>query len=294
MLSLATKHNDADASLGWGERLGYGSAQFGMNMINGVMGSFLTIYFTNVALLDAAVISSIIAVSKLFDGVSDIIIGRLVDNTKSKLGKGRSWLLKMCIPFAITTLLLFFVPSGLPEMLKYVYVFLLYNLVSTVCFTGMAVPFYSMISLVTRNPYERGMLGNIQQIFQTLGNIAVNTYFVTFLTKFTSDPTAKNIYTQQAFTLTMLVICAIMVATAVLCVFCTKERVTESEDTSQAGKGLPEGQKAPLLVTIKALLTNKYWVIMVFSMFVVFFVIIFSAVGSVYYCQYVFYDMSNY
>ena len=56
MLSLATKHNDPEAGLGWSERIGYGSAQLGMNMINGVMGSFLTIYFTNVALLDAELI----------------------------------------------------------------------------------------------------------------------------------------------------------------------------------------------------------------------------------------------
>ena len=204
MLSLATKHNDPEASLGWSERIGYGSAQLGMNMINGVMGSFLTIYFTNVALLDAAIISSIIAVSKLFDGVSDIIIGRMVDNTKSKMGKGRSWIFRMCIPFAITTMLLFFVPQNFPSMLKYVYVFLLYNLVSTVCFTGMAVPFYSMISLITKNPYERGMLGNIQQIFQTLGNIIINSVFVTLLATFSSSMETEN--TQAGYTGALLVV----------------------------------------------------------------------------------------
>lgn len=290
MLSLATKHNDPEAGLGWSERIGYGSAQLGMNMINGVMGSFLTIYFTNVALLDAAVISSIIAISKLFDGVSDIVIGRMVDNTKSKMGKGRSWILRMCIPFAITTMLLFFVPQNFPNMLKYVYVFLLYNLVSTVCFTGMAVPFYSMISLITRNPYERGMLGNVQQIFQTLGNIIINSFFVVLLTKFTSD--AQNIYTQQAFTLTMLVVCIVMVITSLICVISTRERVTD--ETPKQAEDQKKENKANIIETVKALLTNKYWIMMVIAMFVIFFVIIFSAVGSVYYCQYVFYDMSNY
>lgn len=291
MVSLATKHNDADASLGWNERLGFGSAQFGMNMINGILGSFLTIYFTNCAFLNATIISSIIAVSKLFDGVSDIVVGRLVDNTKSKLGKGRSWLLRMCIPFAVTTLLLFWVPSGMPEMLKYVYVFLMYNAVSTVCFTSMAVPYFSMISLVTRNPYERGMLGNIQQIFSTLGNIAVNALFVGCLTTFTSDPTAQNIYTQRGFTITMIIVCSIMVACSILCVLCTKERVTETKEEVKVAQ--PK-EKTPLIPTLKALFTNKYWVMMVFAMFVVFFVIIFSGVGATFYCQYVFYDMSKF
>lgn len=71
MISLATKHNDPDKTLGWGERIGYASGAFGWNMVNGIIGTFLTVYFTNVAMLDAAVISTIIAVSKLFDGVSD-------------------------------------------------------------------------------------------------------------------------------------------------------------------------------------------------------------------------------
>ncbi len=290
MVSLATKHNDPDASLGWSERIGFGSAQFGMNMINGIIGSFLTIYLTNVAFLDAAIISTLIAVSKIFDGFSDIIIGRMVDNTKSKLGKGRSWLLRMCLPFALTTLLLFFVPQNFPNMLKYVYVFIMYNAVSTVCFTSMAVPYYSMISLITSNPYERGLLGNVQQIFQTLGNIVVNALFVRCLTIFSSS--AETIYTQRGFTITMIIVCVIMVATALLCVVSTKERVTgEKQEKTQTQKS---ENKASLGATLKALLTNKYWLIMIFANFVVFFVIIFMGVGATYYCQYVFYDMDNF
>ena len=121
MLNFATKHNDPDKALGWGERVGYGSAAFGWNMINGIIGTFLTVYFTNVALLDAAIISTLIAVSKVFDGVSDLIVGRMVDNTKSKMGKARPWLLRMCIPFAISVILLFSVPSSFPTAAKYVY-----------------------------------------------------------------------------------------------------------------------------------------------------------------------------
>ena len=209
MQGLATKHNDPNARLGWGERLGYGSGQLGMNAINAVIGSFLTIYFTNAALLDAGIIASIIAVSKVFDGISDLIMGNIVDRTKSRFGKARVWLMRMCIPFAVTTVLLFTVPSNWPEMAKYVYVFIFYNLVNTVCFTSMAVPYYSMISLMTKNAYERGMLGNVQQIFQTLANVIINSVFVVMLTAFTDN--TENIYTQRAFTLTMIVISVAMV-----------------------------------------------------------------------------------
>ena len=214
---ITTKHDDPNGKLGWGERLAYSSGGFGFNMINGIIGSFLTIYFTSAVGLNAGIIATILAVSKVFDGISDLIMGRLVDSTNHKMGKARVWLLRMCIPFAVSTMLLFFVPTNWPSMVQYIYVFLIYNIVNAVCLTGMIVPFYSMVGLITANPYERGFLGNVQQIFQTLGNIVVNSTFVTLLGIFTSS--TETLYTQRGFTLTMLVYCAVMVLVSLFCVF---------------------------------------------------------------------------
>lgn len=291
MAGLATKHNDPNASLGWGERIGYGTGGFAFNMINGIIGSFLTMYFTSAVGLNSGIIASIFAVSKIFDGVSDLMVGRLVDKTKSEFGKGRTWLLRMCIPFAITTLLLFYVPGNIPSMAQYVYVFLMYNIVNAVCLTGMLVPYYSMVSLVTVNPYERGLLGNIQQIFQTLGNVFVNSTFITLLGKFTSS--TKTVYTQRAFTITMLIYCVLMVIVSLFCVFNTKERVRDAE-TSKAEAGKEKKQDENVMATVKALLSNKYWLLLTLGNFVVFFIIIFYSMGTVFYCQYVLYDSSSY
>lgn len=292
MQGLATKHNDPEAKLGWGERIGYGSGQLGMNAINAVLGSFLTIYFTNAALLDAGIIATIIAVSKVFDGISDLIMGNIVDRTKSRFGKARVWMMRMCIPFAITTVLLFTVPGNWPDMAKYVYVFILYNLVNAVCYTAMLVPYYSMISLMTKNAYERGMLGNIQQIFQTLANVVINSIFIAMLTAFTDN--AENIYTQRAFTITMIIISAAMVVLSLICFFTTKERVKDDVPEADGTDGDKKSAASNPIAAFKALLTNRYWVIMFFAMFVIFFVIIMYSVGNVYYSQYVYQDMSYY
>lgn len=286
MLNLATKHNDPDKTLGWSERIGYGSAAFGWNMINGIIGTFLTVYFTNVAFLDAAVISSLIAVSKLFDGVSDLVVGRMVDNTKSKMGKARPWLMRMCIPFAIATVALFTVPAGLPNAVKYVYVFIMYNLVNTVCLTAMQVPYYSLISLLTRNSYERGFLGNLQQIFQTLGNVFVNAVFTILLTAFSSS--VDTYQTQRSYTMTVGLLCLLMVVVSLIAVFSTKERVTD-----EAKEVKKNENKVPVMVAVKALLSNKYWVMMFFAMLCIFFVIIFYSIGGVYYAIYIFGDMGQ-
>lgn len=287
MFNLATKTDDPDVQLGWSERLGYGAGACGWNMINGIIGTFMTVYFTNVALLDAALISTLIAVSKVFDGVSDLVVGNIVDRTKSKMGKSRVWLLRMCVPFAVCMLLLFYVPSGFPSALKYVYVFIMYNLVNTVCLTFIQVPYYSLISLVTRNGNERGMLGNIQQIFQTLGNILINSIFVTLLAAFSSSAATEN--TQSGYTGALLVVCAAMIVLILITVFCTKERVNDSPEEGVKNKG----DEVKPLVAVKSLLQNKYWVIMFFAMLCIFFVIIFYSIGGVYYALYIFNDMGQ-
>jgi GPH family glycoside/pentoside/hexuronide:cation symporter len=286
---LTTKHDDPNGKLGWGERLSYGSGGFAFNMINGIIGSFLTIYFTSAAGLNAGIIATILAVSKIFDGISDLIMGRIVDRTDTKMGKARVWLLRMCIPFAVSTMLLFFVPQGFPDMVKYVYVFLIYNICNAVCLTGMLVPFYSMVGLVTAEPYERGLLGNIQQIFQTLGNVFVNSTFVILLTKFSENP--NTIYTQRSFTLTLAVYCAIMVVVSLFCVFNTKERVILGAAAAEEKK---EEKNENVMETVKALLSNKYWLLLTLGNFVVFAIIIFYAMGTVFFSQYVLYDMGQY
>ena len=164
----------------------------------------------------------------------------------------------------------------------------MYNLVNTVCLTFIQVPFYSMISLMTRNGQERGMLGNIQQIFQTLGNVLINTFFVTLLARFSSSLETEN--TQAGYTGAILVVVTIMVILNLITVLCTKERVVDDKKGDKKGA---DDEVKPL-VAVKSLLSNKYWVIMFFAMLCIFFVIIFYSIGGVYYSLYIFKDMGQY
>lgn len=75
----------------WTERISYGLGSTGIALVITLLTSFLTMYLTNVAFLDVAAVSLIMAVSRVFDGISDIDIGNIIDNTESKLGKARAW-----------------------------------------------------------------------------------------------------------------------------------------------------------------------------------------------------------
>lgn len=140
------------------ERFSYGCGDFGCNIIYTAMSAFLMLYYTDYAGVSAIAVGTIMMVSRIFDGISDVIMGVIVDRTKSRFGKARPWLLRMCVPFAISGVLLFSVPTSWAQTPKLVYVFITYNLVSTIIFTAINVPYSALNALMTQDPYERSVL----------------------------------------------------------------------------------------------------------------------------------------
>ncbi|MCD8053162.1 MAG: MFS transporter [Lachnospiraceae bacterium] len=289
MLNFASKTNDPNTRLGWNDRIGYGVGNFGMAWVNGMMSAFLMKYLTDVSLIDAGVVSMIIAISKLFDGVSDLIMGRIVDGTRSKFGKARVWLVRMCLPLAISTVLLFSVPSSMTGVIKYIYVFILYNLVNAVFYTAMFVPFNSLISLSTTDSYEHGMLGNISMIFQTIANICMNTFFMAMVVKFSGAAEPYMAEAQSGWTMATIVVGILIVVSALICVCGTKERTAVQVENGEKPKDEVSTGKA-----LKSLFHNRYWLTMIFAMFVIFFIIVMYSAGAIYYCSDVLGDYSLY
>lgn len=79
--------------LKWYNKVGYGSGDMAGNVVYSFLSSFIMIYLTNIVGLNAGIVGTLIAVSKLFDGVTDIFFGAMIDKTKSRLGKARPWML---------------------------------------------------------------------------------------------------------------------------------------------------------------------------------------------------------
>ena len=158
-----------------GERFSYGCGDFGCNIIYTAMSAFLLYYYTDYAGVSAFAVGVIMMVSRIFDGVSDIIMGVIVDRTKSKYGKARSWILRMCVPFAVSGILLFSVPASLGSTAKLVYIFITYNLTSTVVYTAINVPYSALNALMTQDPYERSVLSIFRNLLATAGTLIINT-----------------------------------------------------------------------------------------------------------------------
>ena len=79
--------------LKWYNKVGYGSGDLAGNVVYAFLSSFVMLYLTNTVGLNPGIIGTLIMVSKLFDGISDMFFGTMIDKTKSKLGKARPWML---------------------------------------------------------------------------------------------------------------------------------------------------------------------------------------------------------
>lgn len=81
----------------------------------------------------------------------------------------------LCVPLAVCTVLMFSVPASFTGKAQLVYMFLTYNLVSTIFYTGVNVPYAALQGLMTTDQYERGLLGNFRNLLSTFGTMTINT-----------------------------------------------------------------------------------------------------------------------
>ena len=116
--------------LKWYNKVGYGSGDVAGNVVYAFLSTFVMIYLTDTAGLNAGIVGTLMMVSKIFDGFTDIIFGSLIDKTKSKLGKARPWMLYPYIGCSLMLIAIFAVPLEWGDVAKYAYFFIAYTLLT--------------------------------------------------------------------------------------------------------------------------------------------------------------------
>lgn len=269
--------------LSFKERLCYGLGDYSNNLLTSSISAFLLIYYTNVVGISPVAAASVIAVSKIFDGISDLCMGVIVDRTNSRYGKARPWLLRLCLPLAAALVLMFSVPEALGGTARLVYIFLSYNIVSTLLYTGISVPYAAMNGLLTANQYERGILGSLRMLMGVAATMTVNTVVLKLVLGFGGG----DQYDRKGWTMAYLVIGLLMVICYMVSFLFCRERVTENFDENGAGR-------IPVLKSLQSLFTNRYWILIVVVMFFMYLQMACFFGSMVYYAQYVLGDVASY
>ena len=236
--------------LKWYHKVGYGAGDIAGNCVYALLTAFMMIYLTDTIGMSMGVVSTLIALSKVFDGVSDFFFGRLIDKTHTKMGKARPWMLWPYIGCAVTLVACFSIPTSWGQTAQYIFFFLSYTLLNAVFFTANNIAYASLTALITKNTSERVQIGSLRFIFAFATKIvieAVTIYAVGWLGG------------GVAGWRTIAIIYAIVgLITNTYSVFSVKELPEDNEGAENNGK---KENDLTFLQSFKVLLKNKYYVI---------------------------------
>ena len=237
--------------LKWYNKVGYGSGDVAGNVVYVLLSAFVMIYLTDTAGLNAGVVGTLMMVSRLFDGFSDVIFGALLDRTKTRMGKARPWMLWGFVGCAGMIIAIFAIPTELGETAKYAWFFIAYTLLNAVFYTANNIAYSSLTALITRNGSERVQMGSIRFMFAFGTNLLIQSITVGGVAMFGGGAAGWR---------NMAIIYALFgLAVNTLSVFSVKELSAEElagdDDTAQQEDTLT------VLESARMLLSNKYYLL---------------------------------
>lgn len=269
--TMNNKTTNSNGRLPWKVRIAYGSGDAAQNVVYGMISTLLTIFYTDYVGVSMATVGLVMLLSRFFDGTSDVIMGFIIEKTKSKWGKCRPWVLWMAVPYAITSIALFTVPQT-NATLQFWYIFVTYNLCTTIVFTAVNVPYGALSTRMTRSSSERDVLSTVRLVLARCGQI---------ITVMSTMPLVKLFGNTQMAWVKAITIWS--VAAVALLIFC----FTKCEEKVQVEQQV-KVKKVPLGISLKALVTNQYFwaTLILWAMTCVHT----QAIGTIlpYYCKYIF------
>jgi len=203
------------------EKIAYGLGDTASNIIFQSVMMFLMLYYTDVMGLNPAVVGTMFLVVRIMDAITDPLMGTLADNTRTKHGQFRPYLLWLALPFAIISVLAFTVPD-LPPSGKVVYAYVTYGLLM-LAYTAINIPYCALAGVLSDNPKERVSIQSYRFVFGMLGGLIVAGLTLPLTEWLGQGDQAKG------YQLAMLAMSTLGFVLFILCFFGTKERVASHE-----------------------------------------------------------------
>lgn len=268
------KEGASAGKLSWETRIAYGCGDTSCNVVWGAVSTILTLFYTDYVGISPAIVGLVMLLSRVFDGVSDLIMGFVVERTNSRWGKSRPWILWSSLPFAISIVLLFTVPQT-NETLQFLYLFVTYNFCTTICYTAINLPYGSLSTMMTRVSYEQGMLCIVRMAMSPFGKILAVSFTLPLVHMMGND--------QMAWVKTMSIWAVVALILLLICFWKCEEKV-------DVRAKIKNPIKVPIKKGLRALLTNKYFYIALSFWAMQNVIACVSGTMLPYYCKYIFHD----
>lgn len=206
----------------WGEKIGYGIGAVGLDLSYGLFYSFLSYYLSSVLGLKEGFLLLLTPIARIWDGINDPMMGTIVDNTRTKKGKYRPWIIIGAMCNALVLFLLF-TSFGMSGTKLYIYIAVMYILWGMTN-TMADIPYWSMIPSFTSDPDDRNLVSTVARTFSGLGQGIITIATPILLPILSSGMTTDKGYSASGFS-RWAGICAILLITfSLICVLSTKEK----------------------------------------------------------------------
>ncbi len=254
------------------EKLCYGVGDVGANLVWTTLASFLTIYCTDVAGISGAVIGTIMLVSRFFDGITDLLMGVIVDKTNTRWGKARPWVLWSAPPLVISLIMVFTIPGNFSPQGKSIYLFVVYTLLAAFFFTASNLSYNTMLSFVATEQYDRNVMNTVRFTFTMVAQLIINVVTIPLVNKLGGG--------QGAWTKMAIIYAVLAMITFTITFAGTKERY----------KPIPSENLKPkqsIIKTLKVLFKDKYFILITLAFCVIYTSLGLTGGSRIYFAKYV-------
>ncbi|MGL6199331.1 MAG: MFS transporter [Lachnospiraceae bacterium] len=217
MSSIQNESKRYYVKIGTGEKLAYGFWGFGSDLVFQTITIYLTFFYTDIFRISATQVTVLFLAARVWDAINDPLMGAIVEKCKFKSGKYIPWFVGMCIPYGITTVLVFTTPESISKVVYAWFTYILFGML----FTGIIIPVTGLSSSMTQDPNERAKLNSFRMFCSAIGGVACSVLVPVLSERLGTTP-------QVGYQRAMIILSVIMVISFLVTGKLCKERVPES------------------------------------------------------------------
>lgn len=292
---LSTKVKSAKAKIFPEGALGYFVGPTLALLSNSILSGYLNKYMTdvlNMTVWAKDFLTWLPIISVIFVVLGNIVVGRLMDHSKTRAGKARPILLLSAVLSVVALIVLFiatpFNTEESPTSIIILVVFAIgYNLWFAVAYPFYYTPHSSLVTLSTRNSTDRSLLATISNA-TALAAMGLTSMILPFFMGLLFVSNGDGIDSQKSYHNWQIFVIALMIITfmgTIIEYYFTRERITEESFSLQQGDGSEQKKAIPLSKQAKVCLKDKYWWIIIFFFFLYQLGGMLKNCSQIYYCQ---------
>ncbi len=245
--------SNSEHKLSFKEKFAYGFGDLASVLYWQTFMLYFTYFYTDVFLIPAAVAGTMFLISRIFDVVNDPLMGIIADRTKTRWGKFRPYMLWLCVPFAFVGVLTFTVPD-FGDTGKLIWAYATFMLIM-VLYTAINIPYTSLLGVISPNSKERTSVSSIKFIFAFAAGIIVSATLLPMVKALGGTDAATGVINEaKGFQSTFIIYGIAAIAFFLIAFKGTRERVKP-----------PKNQITTVGKDLKDLVTNRPWVILLFT-----------------------------